>query len=163
MDILHILYEGFVGSFLTVLKIAVIVFPLMVAMQFFEELKLLDKLSSAFAPFTRLLGVSNQASLPLLAGLFLGMSYGSGVIIQSARTGKITKRDCYLVVIFLAICHSLFEDNLIFVAIGADPVIIFFGRFLLALMVTIIISRLWKKEPGPEELRPTVVDFYIRQ
>ncbi|HHX94636.1 MAG TPA: nucleoside recognition protein [Clostridia bacterium] len=163
MDFLHILYEGFTGSLSTMLKIAVIVFPLMVVMQFIEELKLLDKFASVFAPVTRLLGISKNASFPLLAGLFLGMSYGSGVIIQSVRTGGLTKRDCYLVIMFLAMCHSLFDDNIIFVAIGADPIIIFFGRFFLALSVTIIISRLWKREPEPEELGHTIVDIQSKQ
>ena len=37
MDFLHILYEGFTGSLSTMLKIAVIVFPLMVVMQFIEN------------------------------------------------------------------------------------------------------------------------------
>ena len=163
MDFLHILYEGFTGSLSTMLKIAVIVFPLMVLMQFIEELKLLDKFASVFSPFSRLLGISKHASLSILAGLFLGMSYGSGLIIQSARSGGLTKRDCYLVIIFLAMCHSLFEDNLILIAVGADPVIIFFGRFFLALTVTIIISRLWKREPEPEELGHTVIDIQTKR
>ena len=162
MDIMHILYEGFSGSFSTILKIAVIVIPLMIVMQFIEELKLLDKFSAVFSPFSRLLGISKQASLPLLAGLFLGMSYGGGVIIQTARAGVLTKRDKYLVIIFLAICHSFFEDNFIFIAIGANPLIILFGRFFLAMAVTIIISRLWKKEVELGEPDPTIVDFNSR-
>lgn len=163
MDIMHILYEGFSGSLHTMFKVAVIVIPLMIVMQFFEELNLLDKISSVFAPFAKLLGISKHASLPLLAGFILGISYGGGVIIQSSRAGLLTKRDVYLVIIFLAACHSFFEDNLLFIAIGADPKILFVGRFLLALAITMVVSRLWKKEEEFVEPEHTIVDFVPRQ
>jgi hypothetical protein len=162
MDIPHILFEAFSGSLATMWKIAIIVLPLMVVLQFIQELKLLDKVSAFFEPFTNLLGVSKHASLPLLAGLFLGLSYGGGVIIQTARAGLMTKRDRYLILIFLAICHSFFEDNIIFVAIGADPLVVFGGRLLVAVVVTVLISRLWKREPELVEPDHTIVDFCSR-
>ena len=144
MDILHILYEGFQGSAASVFKIATIVIPLMVAMQFIKELNFLDRLSVLLSPLVKLLGISRQASLPILAGLFLGLSYGGGIIIQSAREGLLTRRDLFLTVIFLSVCHSLIEDNFLFIAIGADPYILFIGRFVLAVTVTFLVSRLWK-------------------
>lgn len=162
MDIMHILLEAFNGSLATMLKIVVIVIPLMIVMQFIEELNLLDKFSSFFSPISKLLGISKQASLPLLAGLFLGISYGGGVIIQTAKAGLMTKRETYLVIVFLAICHSLLEDTFIFAAVGANPWVIFLGRLLLAMTVTMIISRLWKKEPELVEPEHTIVDFNLR-
>jgi len=157
LDILHILYEGFSGSMSTMLKVAVIVIPLMVFLQFIQELKILDRCSFLFTPFSRILGISKPASLSLLAGLFFGIAYGSGVIIQTAREGLLTKRDRYLVIIFLAVCHSIFEDNILFVAIGADPYILFFGRLALAILITFIVSRFWKEEGVIAEPDDTVV------
>lgn len=154
---MHILYEGFSGSLSTMFKIAVIVIPLMIVLQFIQELKILDKCSFWVSPFTRLLGISKHGSLPLLAGLFLGISYGSGIIIQTARDGLLTRRESYLVLIFLAVCHSFFEDNLIFIAIGADPYIIFIGRLALAFLLTFIVSRLWKEKSLPLEPEDTIV------
>ena len=71
--------------------------------------------------------------------------YGGG-IIQTAREGLLSRREMYITIIFLALCHSLFEDNFLFIAIGADPYILFFGRFALAVIVTFIVSRLWKEK-----------------
>lgn len=142
------------------IKIALIVIPLMIVLQFIQELKLLDKCSFLFAPFAKLLGISKHASLPLLAGLFFGIAYGSGVIIQTAKDGLMTKRECYLVIIFLAVCHSFFEDNLLFVAIGANPYILFIGRLFLAFGVTFVVSRLWKKEAKLSEPEDTIVFFH---
>lgn len=145
MDILHIIYEAFNGSVITVLQIAVIVIPLMIVLQFIKEYGLLDKFSLIAAPFLKLFGISKYASLPFLTGLFFGISYGSGVIIQCAKDGLLSKRDLYLTMVFLAICHSIVEDNFLFIAIGADPYILFVGRLLLAVIVTFILSRLLKE------------------
>lgn len=161
MDLLHILYEGAYGSCSTVLKIAVIAIPLMVFLQFIQELNILDRYSFLFAPLSKALSISKEASLSLLTGLLLGVSYGSGVIIQTARNGLMTKRECYLVMIFLSLCHSFFEDTVIFVAIGANPYILFIGRFFVALLVTFVVSKLWKKERELVEPDPTVIDYNL--
>jgi len=163
VDVLNIIYEAFHGSITSVFQIAKIVIPLMVIMQFIKELKLFEKFSGLITPVIRVLGISKYASLPLLAGLFLGISYGGGVIIHSAREGLLTKRDLYLTIIFLSICHSLFEDNFLFIAIGADPYILFIGRFALAVVVTFLISRVWKegkRAVGEENINPLVTSYY---
>lgn len=146
MDILYIIYESFMGSMISVFQIAVIVIPLMIVMQYIKNYNFLDRLCALFYPFVRIFGMSRHASLPMFAGFFLGISYGGGLIIQSAREGMLSKRDLYLTVIFLALCHSIIEDNVLFIAIGADPYVLFIGRFVLAVIVTLIISRLWKEK-----------------
>jgi len=46
-----------------------------------------------------------------------------------------------LLSLFLVICHSVFEDTFIFVAVGADALIILLGRFLFAVLVTITANK----------------------
>ena len=154
MDILNIIYDVFNESLTCIIQIAIIVIPLMIVLQFIKELKLYDKLSFILNPLVRIFKMSKHSSLPLLAGLFFGIAYGGGLIIQTAREGLITKRDLYLTVIFLSIFHSIFEDNFLFIAIGADPYIVFLGRLFLAFAVTLFFARLWKTEvkrsPEPE-------------
>ncbi|MEW5922194.1 MAG: nucleoside recognition domain-containing protein [Bacillota bacterium] len=150
-----ILYEGLRGSALNILRIATIVLPFMVVMQVIKELNLLDRLSAALAPLIRSLGMSKGAAFPLLAGLVFGLSYGAGLIIQSARDGSMTRRDIFLVNVFLAVCHSLFEDTLLFVAIGANGLLILGVRLTLAILITYLFSRRRPEEPLPA-VRPCV-------
>lgn len=138
---LTILSEGFWGSMDSVYTIAKIVIPLMIFMEILKDLKVLDKVSSKLEPVTKVLGITNKSTFPLIIGLFLGLAYGAGVIIQSAKDGDLPKKDLYLLMIFLIACHSVIEDTLIFVAIGANGWLLLSLRLVLAVTLTILASK----------------------
>lgn len=145
MDFLSIIKEAFTGSLGSVFTIAKVVVPLMLIMEILKDLKILDKLANFLYPITKFLGISKKSSFPLLVGLTLGLAYGAGVIIKSAKEGDMTKRDLYLLMIFLVTCHSVIEDTLIFVAIGASGWLLLGIRVPLAVILTIIASKLIDK------------------
>ncbi|WP_112787740.1 nucleoside recognition domain-containing protein [Desulfocucumis palustris] len=130
------------GVAYNVALMAAIIIPLMTVLEFARELKLLDRFSSRVTPLLRIFGMSGEASLPLLVGGVFGLAYGAGVIIESARSGKISWRDLFLVNIFLSVFHAAIEDTALFIAVGADPVVILGGRFLLAVVITLAASRI---------------------
>ncbi|MBO8170250.1 MAG: nucleoside recognition protein, partial [Thermoanaerobacteraceae bacterium] len=112
MNILVVLQEAIIGSFKSIFGIALIVFPLMMVLEIVKDLNILDRLSAIIRPVSRLFNIPQEAGLPLLAGLIFGITYGAGAIIQSAREGKLTKRDLVVVNTFLVICHAVFEDTM---------------------------------------------------
>lgn len=122
-------------------QLALIITAVMIMVEFFQEYRILDKLLALTSPFTRLLGISGEANLPLMAGLLLGIGYGGAIIIDSTRQGKLSSYDIYLINLFLVLCHSLIEDTLIWVALGAMVIPIQIGRFILALGVCYLVSR----------------------
>lgn len=128
-------------GFLLVGQLALIITAIMIMVEFFQEYKILDKLLTLISPFTRFLGMSCEANLPLMAGLLLGIGYGGAIIIDSTRQGKLSRQDIYLVNLFLVLCHSLIEDTLIWAALGAIVVPIQIMRFILALGVCYLVSR----------------------
>ena len=144
MDIMAIVKEGFFGSLDAVKSIAIVVIPLMFAMEVLKELKVLDILSSLLKPIMKFLGLSKESSFPLLVGLTLGLAYGAGVIINSAQDGALSKKDLYLLMIFLVTCHSVIEDTLIFVKMGANGWLLLGIRVPLAIILTIIVSKKMK-------------------
>jgi spore maturation protein SpmB len=129
------------GGFLLVGQLALIVTAVMIMMEFFQEYNILDKLTGLMTPFTRLLGMSSEANLPLMAGLLLGIGYGGAIILDSTRQGKLSRQDIFLINLFLVLCHSLIEDTLIWAALGAKAVQLQIGRFVLALLVCCLVSR----------------------
>lgn len=139
--ILDILKEAAFGSFNSVLGIAKIVIPLMVLMQLGRDYDVLDKVSKYFKPITDFFGMSKDSSFPLLVGVFFGISYGAGIIIQCAKDGSLSKKDLFLLVMFLIACHAVFEDTLLFVAIGANGWIVLMGRILAASLLTYLMSK----------------------
>ncbi|MCD6268711.1 MAG: nucleoside recognition protein, partial [Deltaproteobacteria bacterium] len=149
MDIstlLIIIGEGLTGAGRQVLQIAIIVIPLMVAMQFLEELKILEKVSRRLEKVVSVIGISGAGALPLLVGMTLGLAYGAGMIIKYGRDGKLTQREMILIITFLSLNHSLFEDVLLFVAIGAQGTILQIIRMVVAVSFTAALARFIKPE-----------------
>ena len=128
------------------LKLCLIVFailiPLLIALEFMRQTKALNWLTDKINPATSKLGFSKEALVPLLAGFLFGISYGAGVLIPEARSNLISKRQIFLVAVFLALCHAMIEDTLLFMAVGANGLYLFFSRLILAIVFTFLVSRL---------------------
>jgi hypothetical protein len=148
--------EGLIGAGRQVLQIAVIVIPLMVAMQFLEELKILEKVSRRLEKVVSVIGISGAGALPLLVGMTLGLAYGAGMIIKYGREGKLTRREMVLIITFLSLNHSLFEDVLLFVAIGAQGTILQIIRMVVAVSCTAALAHFIKPENEMQDsIKPT--------
>lgn len=128
------------------LKLGLIVFfilvPLMIALELMRQTKTLNWLTDKIHPWTGRIGFTREALVPLIAGFLFGISYGAGVLIPEARSNLISKRQIFLVAVFLALCHAMIEDTLLFMAVGANGLYLFFSRLILAIVFTFLVSRL---------------------
>ncbi|WP_425449676.1 nucleoside recognition domain-containing protein [Dethiothermospora halolimnae] len=147
MDIIGMLKDGFEGSIGSILNIAKYVIPLMIFMEILKDLNILDKISEFLKPISKFLGISKESTFPLIVGLTLGLAYGAGVIIKSAKEGNLSKKDLYLVLLFLVACHSVIEDTLLFVAIGANGWLLLGIRLPVAIILTAVVARYIDKLP----------------
>ena len=93
----------------------------------------------------RCLGLGRSEVLPLFTGIFLGISYGAGIIILSATTGQMDRRELFLTGLLLATCHAVIEDVLLFVVLGGDGIVMLGLRLLLAIILTVLLARLWPR------------------
>jgi len=143
-----IIREMFTSSIRISLLLAAVIIPLMVGLALLRDSRLLDRAAGLLQPFLKRLSLSNTAAFPLLAGFFLGIVIGSGVIISFANDGSLTKRDLMLVLVFLGICHSIVEDTLIFLALGANWWVLISARFLLAALAAFLVSLLLQSKPA---------------
>ncbi len=140
MDWQVILREIITGSVHIAVLVPAIIIPLMVVLALLTDTRLLDRGVGFIQPLLQRLNLSNRVAFPLLAGLFLGIVFGSGVIISFANDGTLTKRDLILVLVFLGICHSIIEDTVIFAALGANWWILISCRFVLAALAAFAVS-----------------------
>ncbi len=134
-------WEGLVSSANSLGDIAIIVIPLMLGLEIAKDTGLMAKISRWFHPVAKPLAVSNAAVFPLLIGLVFGLSYGSGVIINAAKSGELSRTDRYGVAIFLSVSHSLIEDTLLLVAVGANALWLVSLRVLLPVIITALATR----------------------
>lgn len=159
-DISIILKEGLIGSFSTVFKMAYIIIPLMMILELAKYYNLIDKITSFFAPVLKKIGLSFNATFPLLIGIVLGLTYGSGVMIDSVDNGEINKKEVTLILIFLVTCHAIIEDTFVLWSIGSNFFILFFGRLIGAILITTFFSKIIKEEQIEDicQIKPREID-----
>lgn len=96
----------------------------------------------ALYPLLRGLTLGKEAANITVIGATLGLSFGAGLLIDEVKQGHISKRDTLLVMSFLGLFHSAFEDTLLILLLGADISAIVWGRLLFAIIVIAIWGRL---------------------
>ncbi|WP_027338906.1 nucleoside recognition domain-containing protein [Halonatronum saccharophilum] len=133
--------EVFVGGFDMLTGIAIIIFPLLISVELAEDLGILDRISKLFTPFVKHFDLPKEAGLPLVVAQIFGLTYGAGVLLKIVDEDKLSSRELMIVGVFLAICHAVIEDTLLFIAIGGNWFIILTVRMLLALIVTLVYAR----------------------
>ena len=147
MDWQVILQEISTGGARIAVLVPAIIIPLMIVLALLTDSRLLDRGVVFIQPVMQRLSLSSRAAFPLLAGFFLGIVFGSGVIISFANDGTLTKRDLILVLVFLGICHSIVEDTLIFAALGANWWVLLSCRFVLAALAAFAVSLVLPSRP----------------
>lgn len=154
----EIVIHGLQTAIVAIAQLALIVIPLMIMMQFLREMGWLTKLSQIFAPFTKALGMKENTSMTMVAGLTIGLAYGAGVMIQAVKEDGVEKKDMMLALIFLVSCHAVVEDTLVFIPLGIPVWPLLVIRLVTAILLTMIVAFIWKrvdknrrKEPATNE------------
>lgn len=80
-------------------------------------------------------GMDSFITTKTVVGNTLGLAYGSAVLMDYARQGKLTGTEADLLNYHLAISHSQLEDPLLFAVLGLPVVWLIVPRILLAFIV----------------------------
>jgi hypothetical protein len=126
-------------------KLVLIIVPLVTGFELLRHLSVFRKAGRAVDPAMRGMGLSADSAVPLFTGIFLGIAYGAGIIIRVAQEKGLPKRDLFLMGLFLATCHAVVEDTLVFGAIGGSMTAILGIRTILAFALTAALGRAWKR------------------
>ena len=117
------------------LKVVALITGLMILQRLLEEFGVLKWISSLLGPGLQLLGLPRQVAFLWVVGNTLGLAYGSAVLMDYARQGKLTGTEADLLNYHLAISHSQLEDPLLFAVLGLPVVWLIVPRILLAFIV----------------------------
>ena len=125
----------------TLALIFVIILALIVLLKLLKKLGLERWIHLGLLPLLKLLGIGRSAANVTVIGFTLGLSYGAGLLIRDLQNGVLSKRDSTLALCFLGLCHSVIEDTLLILMLGADIAGILWSRLLFAVIVTAMIAR----------------------
>lgn len=143
--VLAILWQAVHKALLGILQLAMIVIPLMVVIQILKDLRWLAAFSKGMGPVTRSLGMKENTSTTMAAGLLFGLAYGAGVMIQAVKEDGVSQKDLTLAFIFLVACHAVVEDTLIFIPLGIPVWPLFLIRLGVAVVLTLIVGTIWRR------------------
>lgn len=122
--------------------IFVIILLLIVMMKLLRKFGIERLMHLALAPLLHVLGIGRSAANTTVIGVALGLSYGAGLLIRDLDKGVMSRRDSFLALCFLGLVHSLIEDTLLILALGADLSGILWARLLFSIVVIALLARL---------------------
>lgn len=129
-----------------------IIAALMALLRLLRALGIERLMHALLAPLLRVIGIGREAANVTIIGATLGISFGAGLLIREARSGQLSRRDIFLTMSFLGLCHSLIEDTLLIVLIGADLSAILWARLAFAVLVTAALARLLRSERASPDI-----------
>ncbi|MEG1545146.1 MAG: nucleoside recognition domain-containing protein [Tannerellaceae bacterium] len=133
-SLLEVFVLWLTSSLKVIMQILVIVTLLMILHYLLEEFKLMKGLSKLFAPMMKVFGLPRDAVFLWLVGNVVGLAYGGAIMVEQMERKKLTYTEGDLLNHHLAVCHSLLEDTIIFVAIGIPLLWIVLTRILFAML-----------------------------
>lgn len=139
------LLQAVSGALLLSGKLFLIIVPLVIIFEVLRYLAVFRRIGDALDPVMHGIGLSRHAAVPLFTGVFLGIAYGAGIIIKAARQHHLGRREMFLIGLFLATCHAVVEDTLIFVVIGGSGWLMLGLRLLLAFGLTALLAKCWQE------------------
>jgi hypothetical protein len=140
-----IMMDALQTALLGIFQLAIIVIPLMVTIQILKDKQWLAVFSKWMAPVTRALGMKENTSTTLAAGLLIGLAYGAGVMIQAVQEDGVSKKDVTIAFVFLVACHAVVEDTLIFIPLGIPILPLLLIRLGVAIVLTLVVAMIWNR------------------
>ena len=122
----------------------IILAGLVILLDALKQSGILDFLQRLLLPIFKPAGLKKETSSLVSVGLLLGITFGGGLLIREARSGTVSNRQIFLACTFMGFAHSLIEDTLLVMAIGADVSIVLVGRVIFAIVATGLIALLLK-------------------
>lgn len=122
-------------------EIAAVVLPLLWGYELAKAYGVFARPWPWLRPAMAFLGLGPGAVVPLLAGLFLGILYGAGIMISLSREHGLAQAERLALGVFLVTCHAVVEDTAIFVLLGGSAFWMLAPRLALAVGLTAWLAR----------------------
>lgn len=105
------------------------------------------------SPLLQLLKIGKEATTITLIGITLGLSFGGGLLIKEAKAGHVSKQDIFSSMGLLALCHSIIEDTMLVMLLGAHISGALWLRIAFALIVVSLLTRWVASRSAPFKAR----------
>lgn len=137
------------GQLKALVMIQIIIIMLMAFLKILRVIGVEKVIQWMLKPILKLMGIGKEATTITLVGITLGLAFGGGLLIKEANAGHVSKKDVFTSLVLLGFCHSLIEDTLLVVLLGAHLSGVLWGRILFAFIFTSAMSY-WLSKVSPK-------------
>lgn len=135
------------GELKNYLVISIIIFSLIFLIKFLNEIGVIKIITKMMKPVLKLMGIGAEVSTITIIGLTLGVVYGGALIINETKNKLLDKKDVFYSLVFMGLCHSVIEDTILMMSLGADISGVLIIRLLFSILFTWILVRVCRKLP----------------
>ena len=121
------------------------ILTLITLLEILKETGLIDKLNHLLEPALKAMGMSPKIVPVTLIGLTLGLGYGGALIINEAKIQKFSRKDLLYSFTLMSLFHSIIEDTLLILSVGADWSGVILFRLLMAVGITWLLIRITRQ------------------
>jgi hypothetical protein len=121
--------------------IFLIILGLVTLMKILKKTGAIERLNKLLKPVLEYVGMSKNAAPLTIIGMTLGIAYGGGLIIQETKSKLVSKKDAFLSLSLMNLTHSIIEDTILILSIGATIFGILLGRALFTIVVIVILIK----------------------
>ena len=121
----------------------VMIASLIIIMRLLDYFGIEKLLHWLLTPFLKLLGIGKEAANITIIGMVLGLSFGGALLIEQAKSGQVSKRNIFLAMSLLCLCHSIIEDTLLVLLLGADLLGILWARLIFSFIFVMALARVY--------------------
>lgn len=119
-----------------------IITVLVLVLDVLERTGITRRFTAALLPVLKVSGLDEQVAPVTTVGVLLGLTYGGALIIEEAEKKQFSARTRFLALSWLSLSHSLIEDTLLLLALGADIWVVLVGRVLVTLLIVAVLARI---------------------
>jgi spore maturation protein SpmB len=138
MDWSKVFVETIGASYSIIFRITLVIVPLLIIIECLKDIGWMERIAAHSHGITKFLSLPGESAIGLIVGLFTGIVFGSGVIMQVQEEAQMTKTQINVLFLFIGICHGIIEETVVFTAVGANGFILFVSRLSAALLFTFL-------------------------
>jgi hypothetical protein len=121
--------------------IFMIIIGMFTLMKVLDILRITDLIKWLLQPILTTLGMSKEAAPITVIGITLGLALGGGLVIQEAKSGKMSNQEVFFSLALMCIFHSLIEDTIVMTLMGGHLSGLLWARIAFSLLVIFLMVK----------------------
>ena len=118
---------------------------LIIIMDILKRIKVIDFINKLFYPVLKFLGIGKEVIPITVIGMTLGLAYGGGLIINEVKQTNLQPRNVLYALLLMSLFHSVIEDSLLMISIGAKLSGVFVFRFVFSIIIMYFFVKITQK------------------